>query len=231
MTKRQRFYRSREWERLVARLRLERVDEQGYVICEHCGKPIVKAYDCIGHHVIELTEDNVDDALVSLNPDNIMLIHFRCHNAIHQRFGFGARQAQEVYIVWGSPCSGKTTWVREVAEDKDIVLDIDRLWAAVRAECCGEHDKPDALKANVFALRDIMIDMIRVRRGKWQRAYIIGGYPLEGERERLADLVGADKVIYVDESKDVCLARAQIKGDAWTRYVEDWWDRYSPPID
>lgn len=231
MTKRQKFYRSREWERLVARLRLERVDEQGYVICEHCGKPIVKAYDCIGHHVKELTEDNVDDAMIALNPDNIMLIHFKCHNAIHGRFGFGrARKSQEVYIVWGSPCSGKTTWVDEVAEDQDIILDIDRLWATVRAKCCGEYDKPDALKTNVFALRDTMLDMIRVRRGKWQRAYIIGGYPLDGERERLADLVGADKVIYIEESKGICLARARLKGDEWTRYVEDWWEKYSPPI-
>ena len=228
--KRRKFYRSRVWESFVKQLRLERASSDGMLYCEHCGKPILKAYDCIGHHKTELTEDNVDDVSIALNPDNIMLIHFKCHNEIHERFGFGSggwsRRPQEVYVVWGSPCAGKSTWVDNVAENKDIVLDIDRLWAAVRAGCCGQHDKPDQLKANVFALRDAMIDMIRVRQGRWQHAYIIGGYPIASERERLADLVGADKVIYIDTPKETCLARAQLKDDKWTEYVENWWEKF-----
>lgn len=227
-TKRQKFYRSDAWGNLVKRLRLERAGASGLLLCEHCGQPIVKAYDCIGHHKTELTEDNVGDVSIALNPDNIMLVHFKCHNEIHERFGFGrpARVKQEVYIIYGSPCAGKSTWVNNAAESKDIILNIDKLWAAIRAECCGQYDKPDQLKTNVFALRDAMIDMIRVRQGRWQRAYIIGGYPLEGERERLADLVGADKVIHIDTPKDVCLARAQLKGDRWVEYVENWWEKF-----
>lgn len=230
MNKRQKFYRSKAWTQLIAKLRLERADKSGLLICEHCGKPILRKYDCIGHHKTELTDDNVDDVMVSLNPDNIMLIHFKCHNEIHERFGFGsggyARKQQEVYVVWGSPCSGKTTWVASVAESSDIILDIDKLWAAIRADCCGANEKPDALKSNIFALRDAMIDMIRVRQGKWKRAYIIGGYPLEGERERLADLVGADKVIHIDTAKEICLERAKFKGDKWIEFVENWWEKY-----
>ena len=228
MNKRQKFYRSKAWTELVARLRLERAKDDGSLLCEHCGKPILRKYDCIGHHDTELTEDNVDDVMVSLNPDNIKLVHFKCHNEIHERFGFGrpASVRQEVYIVWGSPCSGKTTWVGQVAEDCDIVLDIDKLWAAIRADCCGQYDKPDQLKTNVFAMRDLLIDMIRVRRGKWRSAYIIGGYPLEGERERLADLVGADKVIHIDTPKEICLERAKFKGEKWIKFVENWWEKY-----
>jgi len=52
------FYRSKEWEALRTRLMLEPVDSNGDVICEHCGKPITVAYDCIAHHVTELTEAN-----------------------------------------------------------------------------------------------------------------------------------------------------------------------------
>ena len=51
------FYRSKEWERFMRFLKEEREDENGFVICEHCGKPIVKKYDCIGHHKEELTEE------------------------------------------------------------------------------------------------------------------------------------------------------------------------------
>ena len=98
----QTFYRSKEWENLLEQLKLERVNSDGQIICEHCGKPITLKYDCIGHHKIELNDLNVNDYNISLNPDNIMLIHFKCHNKIHERFnGF----KQQVYIVYGSPCS------------------------------------------------------------------------------------------------------------------------------
>lgn len=231
----QAFYKSRRWETFVKGLRMERAQPDGLVICEHCGKPIVKAYDCIGHHIEELTEENVDNVEISLNPANIMLVHFRCHNEIHKRFGFGnsgyVRPTQNVYIVYGAPCSGKTTWVHEVAESTDIILDIDRLWNAIRADVCGAYEKPNEIKSNVFALRDLMLDMIRVRRGNWRNAYIIGGYPLQGERERLADIVGANKIIFVDTPKEICLQRAAQKSDDLPRFVVEWFDRYTPPLD
>lgn len=225
----QAFYKSRKWESFVSRLRSERADESGCVICEHCGKPIVKAYDCIGHHVCELTDDNVDDALIALNPENVQLVHFRCHNEIHKRFGYSGSIQKTVYLVYGSPCSGKSTWVKEVAESGDLVLDIDRIWKAIRAESCGEYEKPNELKANVFGVRDCILDMIKVRRGKWKNAFIVGGYALDGERERLIEMIGIDKVIFIDTPREVCIERAQLKSDEWITYVDEWFDRYSPP--
>ena len=215
--KRQAFYKSRQWENLIKLLRIERASDDGFVICEHCGKPILKAY--------------VDDATVALNPENIKLVHFRCHNEIHRRFGYGnqARIIQQVYLVYGSPCAGKTTWVDSVAEPEDIIMDIDRLWSAVRSGSCGQYEKPSELKSNVFAMRDSLLDMIRVRRGKWHNAYVIGGYPLRGERERLADSLNA-RIIFIDTPKEICLERAKQKNSDWTDFVENWFDRYSPPL-
>lgn len=232
MDKLQAFYKSRSWENFVKRLRIERANKAGFVICEHCGKPILKPYDCIGHHKQELTVDNVDDVTISLNADNVILVHFKCHNEIHKRFGFAEKQPRiikQVFIIYGAPCSGKTTWVNGVADKEDIILDINRLWSAIRSERCGANEKPSELINNVFGLRDCMLDMIRVRRGKWHNAYIVGGYPLQGERERLADSVGAIKTIFIDTPKDVCLARAQT--DEIKQYIDQWFDRYTPPSD
>lgn len=227
----QRFYKSRKWESFINVLRQERTQADGSIICEHCGKPIIKAYDCIGHHIEELTDDNVDDALISLNPKNVMLVHFKCHNEIHKRFGYSVHREQEVFIVYGAPCSGKSTWVKDNAESGDIVLDIDRLWNAIKAESCTQYEKPNELKQNVFALRDAVLDMIRVRRGRWRKAFIIGGYPLQGERERLAETVGAKQIIFIDTPKDVCIERAKHKSSEWIEYIDTWFDRYTPPID
>ena len=225
------FYTSKVWENFRSNLMDERTNEKGQIICAHCGKPIVKAYDCIGHHKIELTDENVNDYTISLNPELVELIHFRCHNELHQRFGYAKPKPQKrVFIVYGAPCSGKTTWVNSVATKQDLILDVDRLWSAIKADCCGEFEKPNELTTNVFALRDYLLDMIKVRRGRWHNAYIIGGYPLQGERERIADSVNADRLIFIDTPKEVCLARAKLKSSEWIEFVNVWFDRYSPPL-
>lgn len=216
------FYVSDQWRNLVERLRIERVDADGNIICAECGKPIIRKYDCVGHHIEELTEDNVNDALVSLNPDNVELIHFRCHNAKHGRFDGSMRAWQGVYLVYGSPCAGKTTWVKENANADDLVVDIDALWAAV---CTGgKYDKRNRLKANVFALRDVLIEQIRMHVGMWRFAYVIGGYPLRTDRDRLCSMLRA-RPIFIDTDMQTCMERAE--NDDWKGYVSDWFEAYT----
>lgn len=36
------FYKTKEWEQLIEILKIERANDEGVLICEHCGKPIVK---------------------------------------------------------------------------------------------------------------------------------------------------------------------------------------------
>lgn len=214
------FYQSDEWRRLLELLRLERTGADGVLVCEHCGLPIVKKYDCIGHHKIELTDENVNDYSISLNPANVMLIHHKCHDAIHERFG-GFRQS--VYLVYGSPCAGKTTWVQSVARVDDLIVDIDHIWECV---CLADRlHKPSRLKANVFSLRDCLLDQIKTRLGQWRSAYVIGGYPLRTERDRLCNLLRAEPV-FIDTERSVCIERAPTT--TWREYVEDWFESYTP---
>lgn len=98
------FYKSKEWEKLLQVLKLERLKNKN-LYCEYCGKELIKSYDIIGHHKTPLTNPNVNDYNISLNPDNIMLVHFKCHNKIHNRFGY--ELPKKVYIIYGSPCSRK----------------------------------------------------------------------------------------------------------------------------
>lgn len=218
MTRHQ-FYRSKEWETLVEQLRIERADENGNVICAHCGKPIVKRYDCIGHHKIELTDENVNDYQISLNPENVELIHFRCHNEIHGRFG----NRQNVYLVYGAPCAGKTTFVHDQANNDDLILDLDKIWVAI---CTSDREhKPNRLKANVFGIRDCIIDQIRTRTGNWRNAYIIGTYPLRTDRDRLCEMLQAQPV-FIDTSMKDCMDRAP--NESWLGYISDWFLDFVP---
>lgn len=219
------FYRSREWESLLKVIKLERTDHDGNIICEYCGKPIVKAYDCIGHHKQELTEENYTDASISLNPDNIALVHHRCHNFIHNKLGYSNRQ---VFVVYGSPLSGKSTFVKEAMTEGDLIIDMDSIWQCVSG--CDRYIKPNRLKSVVFSVRDNLLESVKYRRGKWLNAYVIGGYPYQAERERLIDTLGA-REIYIDTTYEECVERLRQCEDRdakqWEQYISDWWLQYN----
>ena len=222
------FYKSKEWEKLIAILKLERINkEDGILYCEHCQKPLIHKYDIIGHHKTELTEANVNDVNISLNPDNIALIHFNCHNEIHQRFGY---EQQKVYIVYGSPLAGKTTFVKENSSKDDIVLDMDNIYNMINFNN-NKYIKSNRLKSNVFIIRDCILDMIKCRTGKWRNAWIIGGFPLPMDRKRLMDATGAE-LIHIDTNKEECLKRLyndperQQVIEEWESYINDYFNKY-----
>ncbi|MSA02922.1 hypothetical protein GKG47_14135 [Lactonifactor sp. BIOML-A3] len=222
------FYKSNEWEGLLQIIKMERLNDKGQLICEYCGRPITAKYDCIGHHRIPLTDDNVNDVYVSLNPEHIQLVHHRCHNKIHNKLGYQMRQ---VYIVWGSPLSGKTSWVQQNIAPGDLIVDMDSIWQCVSGQ--PKYVKPNKLKSVVFGLRDELLQMVQYRRGKWNNAYIIGGYPLQMERERLVSLLSAQD-IFIDTDMQTCLDRLHCSTDGrnikeWENYITDWWNKYTPP--
>lgn len=219
------FYRSKEWVNLLQILRNERLNNEGNIICEYCGKPIVRAYDCIGHHKIHLTEENYTDNYLSLSPVNIQLVHHKCHNIIHDRLGMNTQR--QVFIVYGSPLSGKSSYVRESMTEGDLIIDIDNIWECVSG--CDRYVKPNRLKNVVFSVRDNLLESVKYRRGKWLNAYIIGGYPYQAERERLAESLGA-REIFIDTPYKECVKRLQECEDRdvkqWEQYISDWWLQY-----
>lgn len=227
------FYQSKAWVKLMQVIKAERLNNEGQIICEHCGKPIVRAYDCIGHHIEYLTEENVNNAEISLNPDNVMLVHHRCHNKIHNKLGYSGRK---VYLVYGSPFSGKSAYVDEIKEDGDLIVNLDDIWECVSG--CARYVKPQRLNAIVFGVRDYLLECVKYRRGKWMTAYIVGGYPLISERQRLCRELGAEE-IYIDSTESECLKRlysldskdARANED-WNKFIRDWWEKYSrvPPV-
>lgn len=217
----QAFYSSDVW--ITFRLRL--IAERGN-LCEHCGQFIADATDITAHHIIELTPENVHNHLISLNSANVMLVHSDCHNQIHQRFGY---QSKRVFVVWGAPLSGKSTFVAANARRGDLVVDMDRLFEAITMQ--PSFDKPDALFTNVTGLYNLLIDNIQTRYGKWHNAWVVGGFADKYKREKLITDLGAEGV-FCRTSKVECLARLatdtarQPYKAEWTRYIEDWFDRF-----
>lgn len=207
-------------------LRMLLIIQRG-AVCDKCGEVFTDTSKLVAHHKIEVTADNINDPRITLNPDNIGILCMRCHNAESNRF---ITKSHDIYIVYGAPLSGKSTAVMHMMRRGDIVVDIDRLWQAV--SLCPAYDKPNNLKYNIFAVHGLLIDNIKTRYGKFNDAYIIGGYPNKFERERLADEVNA-KLIYCDTTKEECIKRLYADSDRrnvraeWTGYINAWFDKYT----
>lgn len=222
------FYHSKEWAKFRQNVIAERMHDDGFVYDEVTEKPITRAYDIILHHKIELTEENVNDYDISLNPQNIMIVSHKTHNYLHNKLGHSNR---EVFLVYGAPLSGKSTWVKESMSPGDLVIDIDSIWQCVSN--LSRYEKPARLKSVVFKVRDSLLDAVKYRLGKWNNAYVIGGYPLQSERERLIKELHAREV-YIECSIEECLKRLQEAEDGrdkaeWERYIRAWFDSWMPP--
>ena len=217
------FYNSKAWRDLRERLIVE-----SNFLCYECGDSYLQnSSQLVGHHIIELTPSNVVDANIALNPDNIKIICRRCHDKEHHRFEFG--NDRNVYIVYGSPCSGKNSYVNQLARRGDLIVDLDAIYQAISG--CPLHWHSNSLKKNAFAVRDALIEQIRMRVGFWHDAFIIGGYPRKLQREQLAQKLGAE-LIFIDSTREhaklTALATRGTQGQEWCTYIDRWFDAFQP---
>lgn len=210
-------YTSKAWSELRFNLIISRGP-----ICNRCKDVVLDPSHLVAHHKIQLTPININNLDIALNPSNIEIVCSRCHNKEHRRYGYNQHN---VYIVYGSPLSGKNTLVNQLAEYGDLILDIDKLYECISGQPL--YEKPNNLRFNIFALRDKMLDMIRTRYGSWHDAYVIGGYPNKQERERLVRDLGAE-TIYVESTKDECRSRLVVSGKSseWNGFIDKWWSEF-----
>ena len=136
----------------------------------------------------------------------------------------------EVYLVYGCPCSGKGEYIEEVVEPGDLIVSIDRIREALTGK--GPYDPAKGINTLVFGVRDYLFESVKIRRGRWNNAYIVGGFPLVSERERLCKALGA-RQIYVESTREECIARLHASPygrdmGVWEAYIDQWWSRFAP---
>lgn len=235
------FYNGDDWAQCKAQVTQERL-KGGALYCEHCGKIILKSFNpnqnnnkgaVVYHHKIYLTNQNVNDASIAINPENIAVLHWQCHNEVHNRFnGTAVAIERKVYLVTGASCSGKTTFVREHLQEGDIVLDIDDIWQTLSG--MPRYTKPNALKAVVFNTRQLLKEQIAKGAGTWRNAYIIESLPLATDRKREAERYKAHncEIVTMEASREECLNRLYTMPNgrdikAYEQYINDYFEDYT----
>lgn len=234
------FYASDDWDACKAQVLKARI-RRGGVYCEHCGNVILKSFDgsaknnagaIVFHHIKELTELNVNDASISINPANIAIVHWQCHNVIHKRFcGQNTVPEKKVYLITGAACSGKTTFARERMSEGDVIIDVDDIWQQVTG--LPRYTKPNSVKRLVFAARDVQEELVASGAGTWRNAFIIKGIEAATAKDRreLAERFGAE-VIVMDTPKEVCLQRLRDNPQGrdvaeYSKYIEKYFKYFN----
>jgi len=85
------FYHSKQWEG-VRRM----VWDRAHGLCEWCAEKGEVVPANVVHHVIPLSESNMNDVGITLNPENLVALCHDCHTLAHQRLGKGALNGRKI---------------------------------------------------------------------------------------------------------------------------------------
>lgn len=127
-----------------------------------------------------------------------------------------------VYLICGSPCSGKSTYVKEHFKAGDIVCDVDRLYASL---CYNEEHQEEIYAQEVAkVLYKDLLDLIRDRKGHWKNAYVICLANTDEKISQMKERVHADEAVMLDTPFEVCMERAKERPFYFQWIIEDWFN-------
>lgn len=127
-----------------------------------------------------------------------------------------------VYLIYGSPCSGKTTYVKEHKKNGDIVCDVDRLYSAISFN--EEHQSELYAQEVASMLYKELIEIIRDRRGNWKNAYVVSLANTEEQVQKAKDQINADECIFIDTPYEVCMERAKERPLYFQWIIQEWFE-------
>ena len=127
-----------------------------------------------------------------------------------------------VYLIYGSPCSGKSTYIKGHFQTGDIVCDVDRIFSAL---CFNEEHQTELYAQEVASMLHMeLLEIIRDRKGDWKNAYVVS---LANTKEKLQlekERINADECIYIDTPYEVCIERAKERPFYFQWIIQDWFE-------
>jgi predicted kinase len=141
---------------------------------------------------------------------------------------FGNVVKSKVFIVWGSPASGKTTYVRNNMSLGDLVVDLDNIKQAI--SMADKTSASDHLLPVALQLRELLYQLIEQRNIECDNVWIVAGLPQKEEREQLRVRLDAE-LIFIDTSKEECINRAMNDKERKDKniqmqIIEKWFKKY-----
>ena len=136
----------------------------------------------------------------------------------------------DVIIVWGSPASGKTTYVKEHMQDGDMVVDLDYIKQSISLS--NKTECKDNLLDTAVKIRELIYELIANREIETNNIWVVAGLPTKEERDRLADRLKATDIIFIEATYNQCIARAmgdtdRLDKDKQVKVIDKWFGMYN----
>lgn len=128
-------------------------------------------------------------------------------------------------IIWGPPCSGKSTYAREHAMDGDLIWDSDIIQRALTG--CTEHRHDKSALGLLMGFRSVFLRKTAALEGE-NTAYCIVRRITDKVKELAADDA---ETVFCDVSLEECLNRLQYDDsrpdkEAWEGIIRNWFAEY-----
>ena len=230
------FYHSKAWKQCRASY-IAKV----YGLCERCldNGRLIPGY--IVHHKIEITPENINDPAITLNHENLQYVCSDCHNVLHKRQRSFRNDIQfddegnviggitmKLKIVYGAPCSGKSSYVRNHIGDNDLVYDYDEIVSALTYSRVRTTHKKN-VHEYVTGFRSLILSKAKDEQDI-DTMWIITSFLSEGFQTLIHDM--KPEYIKMDVSMDECISRLQSDDsrpnkEEWEDIIRSWFEEYN----
>ena len=121
---------------------------------------------------------------------------------------YGDIVESDVYLVWGSPASGKTTYVKQHMKHGDMVIDLDLIKQSLGM--CDTKDTSDCLLSAALKIQELLYKLIEDREFEASNVWIVASMPDGHKRNRLIRRLDIKEcnVIFISATEQQCIERA-----------------------
>ena len=127
-----------------------------------------------------------------------------------------------VYLIYGSPCSGKSTYIKEHIQRGDLVCDVDLIYGAITNS--DQHNAELYTHEVACQLDSALKEIIRERKGNWKNAYVVSLANTEEKLQKAKDQINADECIFIDTPYEVCMERAKERPFYFQWIIQEWFE-------
>lgn len=133
----------------------------------------------------------------------------------------------KVKIVYGSPCSGKSTYAKNNAKDNDVIYDYDSLITAMTSR--KEHlVERHAAHFAILRLRQALMNIVKDE-SNIETVWFTCLWPTE-ELQKITEGTDVEKILIESTKKECCdrLAKDDTRPDksAWMELINKWFDEH-----